>query len=38
MEFLQEEYGEDKLGKMIFTMKDFFDVSSVLQVLGSAWT
>ncbi len=33
MEFLQEEYGADKLGKMLFTMKDYFDVSSVLQVI-----
>ena len=24
MEFLQEEYGTDKLGKMLFTMKDYF--------------
>jgi hypothetical protein len=33
MDFIQQEFGKDKLGKMIFTMKDFFDVTSVLQVV-----
>jgi Tol biopolymer transport system component len=33
MDFLQQEYGSDKLGKLLFTMKDFFEISSVLEVI-----
>ncbi len=39
MEFLQDEYGPEKIHDLLFAMRDFFDISSALEsILGGSGT